>query len=179
MNLFYFKALHIVGGVAWFAGLFYLVRILVYLRESLDKPAHERDILHPQFSLMAQRVYKIICVPAMLITWFCGVAMLILHPIYFEQPWFQIKFVLLFALSGYQGFSKRWMKSLIAGKVPFSPFQFRLLNEVPTLLLIFIVFLAVLRHNINHGYLFLGVLAFGGILYLFTKLYKRIREKKA
>ncbi len=179
MNILYFKALHIVGGVAWFAGLFYLVRILVYLRESLDKPAVEKNILHPQYALMAQRVYKIICVPAMLITWICGVAMLILNPVYFEQGWFQIKFVLLFALSGYQGFSKRWMKALIAGKVPFNAFQFRLLNEVPTLLLVFIVFLAVMRNTINHGYLFLGVVAFGGILFLFTKLYKRIREKKA
>jgi len=178
MNILYFKAFHIIGGVAWFAGLFYLVRILVYLRESLDKPAAEKEILHPQFALMAQRVYKIICVPSMLITWGCGVAMLVINPAYFEQGWFHIKFFLLFVLSGYQGFSKRWMKQLIAGNVPLSSFQLRLMNEAPTVLLVAIVLLAVLRNSMNALYLFLGLIAFGVCLYMIAKAYKEIREKE-
>jgi len=178
MNILYFKAFHIIGGVAWFAGLFYLVRILVYLRESLDKPVEEKQILHPQFALMAQRVYKIICVPSMLITWGCGVGMLILNPSYFEQGWFHIKFFLLFVLSGYQGFSKRWMKQLIAGKIPLNSFQLRLMNEAPTVLLVAIVLLAVLRDSISALYLFLGLVAFGFILFLIARAYRGVREKE-
>ncbi len=178
MNILYFKAFHIIGGVAWFAGLFYLIRILVYLRESLDKPATERAILQPQFSLMAQRVYKIICLPAMLITWGCGVGMLALNSAYFEQGWFHIKLLLLVILSGYQGFSKRWMKQLIAGQVPLTSFQLRLMNEAPTILLVGIVLLAVLRDSMDSLYLFLGLVAFGLVLYMITKAYKGKREKE-
>ncbi len=178
MNILYFKAFHIIGGVAWFAGLFYLVRILVYLRESLDKPAAAKEILHPQFALMAQRVYKIICLPAMLITWGCGIAMLVLNPAYFHEGWFHIKLLLLIVLSGYQGFSKRWMKQLIAGKIPLTSFQLRLMNEAPTVLLVAIVLLAVLRDSMSSLYLFLGLIAFGVILYLIAKAYKGIREKE-
>ena len=178
MNILYFKAFHIIGGVAWFAGLFYLVRILVYLRESLDKPENEKAILQPQFALMAQRVYKIICLPAMLITWACGIGILAMNPIYFHQGWFHIKFMLLIILSGYQGFSKRWMKQLIAGKIPLSSFQLRLMNEAPTILLVGIVLLAVVRDSMDSLYLFLGLMAFGVVLYMITKAYKGKREKE-
>ena len=63
-----FKALHIVGFVAWFAGMFYLVRMFVYHAESLDKTEPERSILCRQFNIMEGRVYQIICVPGMNIT---------------------------------------------------------------------------------------------------------------
>ena len=60
MLLQLFKSLHIVGAVAWFAGLFYLVRMFVYHVEALAKPQPERDILTRQFNLMEWRVYRII-----------------------------------------------------------------------------------------------------------------------
>ena len=176
MSILYFKAFHIIGAVAWFAGLFYLLRILVYLRESIDKPKGEKDILMPQFTLMGQRVYKIICTPAMLITWGCGIALLIINPAYLSQGWMHIKLTLLIILSGFQGFSKRWLRQLAAGAIPFNSFQFRLINEVPTLLLVAIVLLAVLRNGLNAMYLFLGILVFGALLYFIAKAYKRSRE---
>jgi len=178
MSILYLKAFHIIGAVAWFAGLFYLVRILVYLRESLDKPETEKAILLPQFSLMGHRVYKIICTPAMLITWGCGIALLVINPAYLSQGWMHIKLTLLLVLTGYQGFSKRWLRKLSAGEIPFNAFQLRLLNEVPTLLLVAIVLLAVLRNGLNSLYLFLGLLAFGLLLFAATKAYKRIRERE-
>jgi len=58
MAISIFKALHIIGFVAWFAGLFYLVRIFVYYREAADKPENEKTVLQPQFQLMQKRVYK-------------------------------------------------------------------------------------------------------------------------
>ena len=61
MYLQFFKAIHVVGFVAWFAGMFYLVRMFVYHVEAFDKTQPERDILARQFNLMEWRVYKIIC----------------------------------------------------------------------------------------------------------------------
>lgn len=178
MALAYLKAFHIIGAVAWFAGLFYLVRILVYLREAQDKPDAERAVLLPQFAIMANRAYKIICNPAMMITWTCGIAMLILNPDYFSQGWFHVKLTLLIGLTVYHLFCKKWIRQLTAGENPFSSFQLRLLNEVPTLMLVSIVLLAVVRNSLNVLYLMIGIFAFGALLYWATKAYKKTREKK-
>lgn len=178
--LLFFKALHIVGFVAWFAGMFYLVRMFVYHVEANDKPQPEKDILKKQYNLMEWRVYKIIINPAMIITWICGIAMLYLHGLEWLKvnPWMHIKLTLLLLLSGYHGWSKVMIKKLEKGEMPYTSFQFRLLNEVPTLFLLSIVLLAVYRNMLNFAYAFGGILAFGFVLYLFAKLYKKSREKK-
>lgn len=72
----FLKALHVVGFVSWFAGLFYLVRLFVYHTEASALPEAERRVLIPQYSLMEQRLYRIITHPAMLITWIAGLGML-------------------------------------------------------------------------------------------------------
>lgn len=177
MAITYFKAFHIIGAVAWFAGLFYLVRILVYLREAQDKPANEKEILLPQLTLMANRAYKIICNPAMMITWTCGVVMLALNTAYFAQGWLHVKLTLLIGLTVYHLYCKKWIRQLSAGENALSSFQLRLLNEVPTLMLVSIVLLAVVRNSLNVFYLMLGIFIFGGLLYWATKAYKRARER--
>ncbi|MEL6945933.1 MAG: CopD family protein, partial [Bacteroidota bacterium] len=76
-NLLYFlKALHVIGFVSWFAGLFYLVRIFVYHVEASEKTEPERSVLTQEFMQMQKRVYKIICNPAMMLTWTAGLGML-------------------------------------------------------------------------------------------------------
>ena len=77
-TIFLLKALHVVGFVSWFAGLFYLVRIFVYHAEADDRAEPERGILTRQFILMEQRVYGIISTPALVITWVAGLGMLAL-----------------------------------------------------------------------------------------------------
>jgi len=176
----YFNTFHFVGIVAWFGGLFDLVRMFVYHEEAFDKSQPERDILTVQFELMENRVYKIICNPAMVITWICGVAMIVLN----GREWFQVnlwmhfKLTLLLLLSGYQHYCKSIIKKLAKGKRPHSSFQFRLLNELPTLFLLAIVMIAVFRNTLNGFLAFLGILAFGLILFLGVKFYKKIREKE-
>lgn len=177
----YLKVFHIVGFTAWFGGLFYLVRMFVYHVESFDKAQPERDIMTAQFHLMQTRVYKIICNPAMMITWICGISMIVLN----GREWFQMnlwmhfKLTLLLLLTGYQYYCKGIIKKLAKGEKPLSSFQFRLLNELPTLFLLAIVLLAVLRNTLNGLFAFVGILAFGFILFLGAKFYKKVREKKA
>ena len=178
MALFYFKAFHIVGAVAWFGGLFYLVRIFVYHAEAEQKPEPLRQAFKEQYQLMEGRAYKIICNPAMMLTWTCGLTMTFLNPAYWQMGWFQVKFAILILLSIYHSWCKQVILKLEKGEKPFDSFQFRLLNELPTLFLISIALLAVLRDTFNFLYAFGGVLVFGFLLFMFAKAYKKRREKK-
>lgn len=178
--ILYLKAFHIVGFVAWFAGLFYLVRMFVYHVEAQDKSQPEKDILSKQFILMQGRVYKIICNPAMMFTWACGLGMLSYYYFYHEgwfeaNTWIYPKLFLLGLLTAYHIWCKHIVAQLAAGDFKFSSFQFRLLNEVPTLFLLSISLLAVLKNSLHFFYSFLGVIAFGLVLYFAAKAYKRSR----
>lgn len=177
MTLFFFKAIHIVGFVSWFAGMFFLVRLFVYHVEAFDKPQPDRDILVKQFNQIEWRVYKIILTPAMIITWVCGLVMLHLHGMdWFKvNSWMHVKLLLLVLLSGYHGWTKRVIKKLEAGERPYTSFQFRLWNELPTLFLLSIVLLAVYRNTVNFLYTFSGVLVFAGLIFMLARAYKNRR----
>jgi protoporphyrinogen IX oxidase len=172
----YFKAFHIIGFVTWFAGLFYLVRMFVYHAEVDQKPEQLRADWRAQFTLMQWRVFKIIATPAMYFTWTFGLLMLFTNPAVLEQTWIKVKLVLLLVLVGYHFFCKKVIVNQEKGISKLNSFQFRLLNELPTLFLVAIVLLAVVRNFISFIYLFGGILAFGFSLYLFAKQYKKKRE---
>src|SRR5687768_10491097 len=78
MAYLWLKAFHIIGVVAWFAGLFYLVRLFVYHVEAAERPEPERAVLQPQFALMERRLYRIITRPAMVLTLATAAGMLAL-----------------------------------------------------------------------------------------------------
>lgn len=190
--LYFFKALHVVGFVAWFAGLFYLVRIFVYHEEAYSKTDHERDILTRQFQLMEWRVYKIICNPAMMITWTAGLIMLALGlyspiiPNYLSiengtPGWMYFKLLLLVLMTVYHLRCKRIIKRMEAGERPFTSWQYRLLNELPTLFLVLISFSAVFGKvgSLNYFYLFGGLILFIGLLFWGARAYKKARAKKS
>jgi putative membrane protein len=188
--LYFFKALHVVGFVSWFAGLFYLVRMFVYHAEAFDKPSPEKEILVGQFSLMERRVFRVICQPAMGITWLAGLSMLALDLTgidprgYFSAGapyWMTVKLVLLFLLSGYHSWCGRLIERLQSeGRPVYSGWQFRLLNELPTLFLIAIAFVAVYGRagTLNYLYLALGMFIFVIVLYWGARAYRRRRERR-
>jgi len=177
--LLFFKALHFIGFVAWFAGLFYLVRMFVYHVESSERPPEEAQVLVPQYNLMQWRVYRIICNPAMMITWAAGLSMILLYgwDWFRVSYWLHIKLVLLIGLTVYHVWCKQIILQLEAGKMVFSSYQFRLWNEVPTLFLVVIVLLAVYKNTLNGLWAILGMLGFGVALFVGTKWYKKAREK--
>ncbi len=176
--LFYFKAIHIIGAVAWFSGLFYLVRMFVYHREAMDKSETEKNVLVPQLIIMENRVYKAICNPAMMVTWTFGILMLVANPAYLSQGWLHTKLLFVVLLTAYQLYCKARMKKLAEGDRSWESFGYRLLNEVPTLFLVGIVFLAVLKTGINQLYLLGGILAFGLFIFWVAKRYKARRERE-
>ena len=181
--LLLFKSLHIIGAVAWFGGMFYLVRIFVYHVEAFQKPEYERKILIPQFQIMEQRVYKIICNPGMMITWIFGLLMITAYiqsqgiEWFRVNSWLHIKLLLVFILSGYQGYCGSMIKKLSEGQSPLTSYKMRLFNELPTIFLVSIVLIAVYRNTLNSLYAFIGIVIFGILLIGFTKWYQSVRNK--
>ena len=169
MNIILFaKALHVVGFVSWFAGLFFLGRLLVNHAET-DRLSESKqgdgplraEILQQEYIGMEDRVYRIITNPAMMITWAAGLTMVVVNPAYFlsgTPGWLALKLLAVVALTGYQVYTKvRLMRPMQIGKRPFSPWQLRLWNEVPTFFLVTIVFTVVYGKAGELSYLYLGI----------------------
>ena len=177
MDILFFKALHLIGMVAWFAGLFYLVRLFVYHAEALEKPEVEREVLTHQYALMERRLLKIITRPAMIITFIGGVTLFFLNPVYIQQPWMHVKLTLVILLAGYSEGCSFMMKKLAKGQMPMTATGFRLFNEVPTLFLVAIVLLAVFRDQLSMLNLLLILVLLIVFLVTATLLYKRYRNR--
>lgn len=167
------KALHIVTVVAWFAGLFYIVRLFVYLRETQDRPATERDILYPQLSLMARRLRFGITWPAGIATVTLGLSML---PYFWPPPlWLQLKLGLVGLLVVYHLVCHRMYTALAASEPIVSSRTLRIWNEVATLLLVGIVFLVVLKSAMSLVWGVVGMLVFSAVLMAGIVAYRRLR----
>jgi putative membrane protein len=134
------KAFHIVSMVAWFAALFYLPRIFVYHASAPSGPVHE------QFCVMERRLYRAIMTPAMVLTVVLGLWLLAAGWGYLSgQLWLWIKLVLVAGLIGYHFFCGRLVRVFAAGANTRPHTFYRFFNEVPTLVLIAVVILAVVR----------------------------------
>ena len=136
-----FKSLHLIAVVSWMAGLLYLPRIFVYHVENKEKK-EATDI----FEVMEKRLFFYIMRPAMIFTWIFGLILINLNGIeIFSQLWMQIKLVLVILLSAYNDYLGRCLVSLKNNSNSKSSKFFRIINEIPTVMLIFIVFLAIFK----------------------------------
>lgn len=140
MLVLWLKAFHLIAAVAWFAGLFYMFRLLVYQVENQDRP----EVLAVLYR-MAERLYRIITTPAMLATLVFGIAMLVANPAYLWLAWVQAKLLLLGGLVVYDLYLGRVRRRFASGDFYLNSRQCRIRNEIPTLFLVGIILLAVLR----------------------------------
>lgn len=176
MAYLFFKALHFIGFVSWFAGIFYIVRLFVYHREAWDRKDETGSILRKQYEVMEGRLLNIIQTPALFMTLTGGIGMLVISPDWLTQPWLHVKLTLVAGLIIYHISNYRQMKKLRTVPTRFSSMGFRLYNELPTLALIAIVMLAVWK-NLQGLWLGLGLLlALGVLFFAVAKIYKRKRE---
>jgi len=138
-SVLWVKAFHIVFVSAWFAGLFYLPRLFVYHANA--KPGSE---LSETFKVMEHRLLTAIMTPAMAIVWLTGLTLAYWEGA-FSDGWLHAKLALVFLLSGYQGALSRWTREFAADRNTRSAKFYRIANEVPTVFLIAIVLLVVLK----------------------------------
>ena len=133
------KALHIIAIIAWMAGMLYLPRLFVYHCEAA--PA---SVQSETFKVMERRLLRAIINPAMIASWVLGL-WLAWTGNFLSAPWLHGKLVLVLAMSGIHGMLARWTKDYAADRNRHTQRFFRIMNEVPTVLMIGIVILVVVK----------------------------------
>jgi putative membrane protein len=132
-------ALHILAMVAWMAAMLYLPRLFVY-HAGVDPGS----LASETFKIMERRLARAIMTPALIVTWLAGLG-LVFWSGYYSAPWFMVKFVLVVALSGIHGWLLGRMREFANDTNRRPARTFRIVNEIPTVLLILIVILAVVK----------------------------------
>ena len=133
------KALHVIAIITWMAGMLYLPRLFVY------HCAAERGSAQSEtFKVMERRLLKAIINPSMIAVWMLGLWLAWYGELY-RAGWLQAKFLLVVVLSGLHGFFARWVRDFAQDRNRHSPRFYRIINEVPTILMIAIVILAVVK----------------------------------
>ncbi len=133
------KAFHIIAGIAWMAGMLYLPRLFVY--HAAVKPGSEQSAT---FKVMEARLYRFIMGPAMIAAWGLGIWLAVVSDS-FGARWLHVKLALVLAMSAVHGLLGARLRDFAHDRNSHSPKYFRILNEIPTVLLILIVILAVLK----------------------------------
>jgi|SRR6185312_5602459 len=135
----WFLAFHIIAVIAWMSGMLYLPRLFVYHAETqAGSESSER------FKVMERRLLRGITNPAMIAVWILGPLLAWLTGAYLDT-WLQVKFVLVIAMSALHGFFVRCWRDFAADRNTRSPRFYRIVNEVPALLMVFIVILVVVK----------------------------------
>ena len=138
------KAFHIIAVIAWMAGMLYLPRLLVY-----HCAAEKGSIQSETFKVMERRLLRAIINPAMIATWVLGLWLAWYGPDsrygWFASGWLEAKLALVVVLSAVHGLLARWVKAFAADRNQHSQKFYRIINEVPTVLMIAIVILVVLK----------------------------------
>lgn len=155
--------------------MFYLVRLFIYQREAFDKPEPDRTILLNQLGIMTQRLYWAITFPSALLTFIFGTSLLYFYSAWPTWLWIKLGFVVLLFVYQYSLhiIFKKHQRNLF----PYSSQQLRIWNEIPTLILIAVVMLVVVRQALSMVYGLLGLFALIFLLMTAIRLYKNLRDK--
>ena len=133
------KALHVISVIAWMAGMLYLPRLYVY-----HCAAEPGSVQSETFKVMERRLLRAIVNPAMIASWLFGL-MLVAHLGAWAQGWMLAKFALLIGMQVVHAGYARWRRQFERDENPHSDRFYRFMNEVPTLLMIFIVVLVIVQ----------------------------------
>ncbi|WP_298294799.1 protoporphyrinogen oxidase HemJ [uncultured Litoreibacter sp.] len=135
------KALHIMAVISWMAGIFYLPRLFVHHTEKV-KAGGDTDAL---FQMMEMKLLRVIMNPAMIVTWAAGLYMVALGIIDWSELWPWIKAICVLAMTWFHHWLGKRRKDFVAGNSQLTGRQFRMMNEVPTVLMVIIVISVVVR----------------------------------
>ena len=175
----YLKALHIIFIVTWFAGLFYMPRLMIYTVEAAGNDKNANQNLISQLLLMQKRLW-------LGITWPSAIMTLILGPWvmwqggwlqdFATQHWLHIKLIFVLGLYGYHLYTHYLYKQQQRGVYKLSSMQLRIWNEVSTLFLVAIVFLAVVKDSLAWMKAIVGLIVLIVVLLGAIRIYKKVRK---
>ena len=145
MNIYLlFKSIHLIAVISWMAGLLYLPRIFVYHSQAVEN--NKSEDLTSTFKVMERRLFVYIMNPAMITSWIFGV--LLIHTIgmnNFGFLWLQLKLLFVIILTIYHLFLFQCLRKFAENSNSYSPKFYRIINEIPTVLLIAIIFIVVFK----------------------------------
>jgi putative membrane protein len=171
----YLKAIHVIFVVTWFAGLFYLPRLLIYNTEALSKPAGEQLILQRQFAIMIKRLWYGITWPSAILTLILGCTTW--YKLAALPDWLLVKLFFVAGLYAYHLSLHVLVRQQLKGIFRFTSQQLRIWNEMATIFLVAIVILAVVKQPPGLWRALGGLLLFIGLLLGAIRIYKRSRRK--
>lgn len=177
----YLKAIHIIFVVTWFAGMFYMPRLFIYNTEANEKDEVSRKILQEQFSIMMKRLWYGITLPSALITLIVGPWLMVKgnwHKVLFHEEgrWLLIKIIFVLLFCFYFHSLQTIMKQQLRGIFKYTSHQLRIWNEVATIFLFAIVFLAVVKTSLSWITGLTGLIILIIVLLLAIKIYKNLRK---
>ena len=172
--MLYIKSLHIIFIVTWFSGLFYIVRLFVYVAEANEKTEPDRTILLTQFQLMSRRLWYGITYPSAVITLLFGGYLWYLYGI--TPDWLMVKLFFVVGLYLYHFSLDMIFRQQKAGIFKYNSQQLRIWNEVATVFLVAIVMLVVVKQSLSFVWALLGLALFIVLLMSAIKIYKNIRN---
>ena len=136
------KSLHVIAVISWMAGMFYLPRLFVYHVETDKKFISPKETFEKWELLLMKRIIN----PAMIVTWICGLLMVLTPGIIdWAEGWPWVKAIMVLLMSAFHGWLSKERKLLAEGKPRLSGKGYRLANEIPTVLMIVIVVMVIAR----------------------------------
>lgn len=134
-----FKALHLIAMVTWFAAIFYLPRLFVYHASAED------DISRERFKIMERKLYRGIMTPSMITVLVFGIGMLVINSSWLASGWLHAKLTLIVLLIGYHHYCGFLLKKFRDDQNTHGHKFYRVINEIPVLILVLVIFLAVFK----------------------------------
>ena len=134
------KALHVIAIISWMAGMLYLPRLYVY-HASADKGSELSETL----KIMERRLLRLIINPAMIVSWMLGLAMIAANPSMLQGGWLHVKLTCVILLQIFHAFLSRWRKAFLRDENTHSATFFRKVNEIPTVLMVVIVIMVIVK----------------------------------
>jgi putative membrane protein len=171
------KSLHIIFVVSWFAGLFYLPRLLVYHAEAQSKEPNEKAILSAQFSKMEKLLFNAIMIPAMFLTWITGLILIYLAwwDSFSSHTWLHLKLSFVVGITIYHFVCRHFIRQFQQGNFIISGPKLRMFNEIATILLVAVVFLVVAKNTLDMIYGLVGFVIFAIVIMAAVKIVRKYR----
>ncbi len=176
MAYLWFKSLHIIGFVAWFAGLFYLPRLFIYHIEAEERQEPIRSALKEEYSRIEKLLYKLIMMPAMIFTIAMAIGIFSTELDVLKQTWLHVKLFLVFLLIGFHFYCGRLIRQLETETCSINSLQMRQINEIPTILLGLVVLLAIFKNSLPTSITAWGTIIVVSIFAVIIQLYARKRR---
>ncbi len=177
MDYNFLKSLHIIFVVSWFAGLFYLPRLLVYHVEAQEKDEQEKAILSKQFEKMEKLLFNAIMIPAMWLTWITGLSMVYLNwwDNFQTHTWLHLKLAFVLGITIYHFVCRHLIRKFRTSEFILSGGQLRLFNEIATILLVAVVFLVIAKNTFDMVIGIGGFIAFAVVIMAAVQVVKKFR----